>query len=291
MRKAEIYTASMLCLLVAACGGDDDSAGDDGDGGDGDGDVMAFISEVQLVDGAAVASRTGERPARETARRQRHQLRHRHQRRQRHGPDRRGRRIHDAWSSPIDGAGGYFEATARRGRGRRHAHHAVAGDRRRRVRLSLRGRPAPTTSARTRRSRPRSSRSAPAKCKSVCRGMLLATSICTSSIRTATRSSTAPRGGQRRRADLAPTPPVHRQRQNENITWATARTAPTRSAWTTSPTAKSPKATTRSPSSASARPGDVHGVSPARATAAESAPESRSRPHHAVAAKRVHGGV
>jgi hypothetical protein len=63
MRRAEIYTASILCLLVAACGGDDDdSAGDDDDGGDATGDVMAFISEVQLVDGAAIASRTGERP-------------------------------------------------------------------------------------------------------------------------------------------------------------------------------------------------------------------------------------
>ncbi len=61
MGRAKIYTASILCLLLAACGGDDDSAGDDDDGGDAAGDVMAFISEVQLVDGA-VASRTGEPP-------------------------------------------------------------------------------------------------------------------------------------------------------------------------------------------------------------------------------------
>jgi uncharacterized protein YfaP (DUF2135 family) len=62
MRRAEIYTASILFLLLAACGGDDDSAGDDDDGGDAAGDVMAFISEVQLGDGAAAESRTGERP-------------------------------------------------------------------------------------------------------------------------------------------------------------------------------------------------------------------------------------
>ena len=65
MRRVEICTAGILFLFLAACGGDDDSAGDDDDGDDGGdaaGDVQAFITEVQLGDGAAVAARTGQLP-------------------------------------------------------------------------------------------------------------------------------------------------------------------------------------------------------------------------------------